>query len=251
MKKETSVFTVFFICVVLTFSAASVRAEAISTSTAVIDWGSLDITGDITWEFKVSESVVYVEDATGPDEDEDYYNGLDWVDTNAFASVPNAYGDAYTDNDYLYEEVYAIANETTSLWAFSGALAHRMGGFTALADGFVTISVDYELSQDLSTDNTGEWARGLARAVLELKNWSLNDGDGDMASLENYVSDGGSMYGLEDSGTLTASVWFGEGHYGEFGAYVLNEADVETPEPATIALLGLGALSLLRRKHRT
>ncbi|MCJ7655917.1 MAG: PEP-CTERM sorting domain-containing protein [Dehalococcoidia bacterium] len=250
MKKEMSIFTALFICAVLTFSAAGVRAEAVSMSEAWIDWETLSITGDITWSTQNSQSHAYVEDAT--DWDEDYQTESGWVDTSAFASIGvplyHVYGSAYTSNFYIDEEVYALANETTAMWTHADASAERWGIFTANSSGLVTFSADYGLWQDLLTDYVGEWASGYAEAGLWLVNFDTSGENYARPALENEVWDGDSITDSDD-GTLTVAVWFDAGNSGQFHAWAYNDADVEVPEPATICLLGLGALSLLRRKR--
>ena len=220
MKNGTLVLTTFFICAALTFSAASVRADAISTSQAWIDWTSLVISGAITWTEKGSESYAWAEDETGWDE----------------------------DDGFLYEEVSALADGNI-MGAYSDADAYRWGYFVATSDGLVEISVDYELVQKLSTENGGEWADGIAAAEL----WLMNEWDMyptcDSVELYNEVFDGDSMSDSA-SGTLTVSVWFDTGDEGWFDVGVWNEAYVEIPEPATIALLGLGTLSMVSVKRR-
>ena len=255
MKKEMLVFKVFFICAVLTFSAASARAEAVSISQAWIDWTSVSISGDIRWVDKSSGSGAVAEDVTGLYED--FQEEVEWVDTNAFASAFPTYGDAYTNDDYLYEKGYAIANEATTPWARSYTLAGRWGNFTAVSNGLVEISVDYRLSLELRTDYLGELAYGLAKVELLLGKGPL-EGDGDMEKLENSVSDGASIPDYEQAGTLTVAYWFDAEDEGSVsflvGDMVLNTAEVvggTIPEPATIALFGLGALGLLRSSRRS
>ena len=233
------------ICLAVLVIAAGVRAGAVSTSTseAGIDWASLTITGDITWGDEGSESYAYAEDAT--DSDENYQSESEWMDTSAYALIGDSFGNAYTHDDYLYEEVYAIANETATPWAYAEAGAYREGYFTATSDGWVEISANYELWQELFTDCEGEfpWTSGYAGAELWLTNDSTSERDEDIAELEITVC------GMETrDGTLTVEMYFTEGNAGYFGAGVYNEASVQIPEPATICLLGLGALSLIGSK---
>jgi hypothetical protein len=247
MKKEMSVFTALFICAVLTFTAAGVRATAVSTSQARMDWTSLTINGDITWGDKSSQSYAYAEDATGWDDGSQYESG--WVNTSAYASVYHAYSDASTSDYSLYEEVYAIANDAVTTWASAEEVyAYRWGNFTADSNGLVTFSADYELWQQLLTDYVGEYAYGYAEAGLWLYSYDTAVRDYDYSSLNNEVWDGDSIT-VGDDGTLTVAVWFNAGNSGQLQAWASNDADVQIPEPATIALLGLGALSLIRRKR--
>jgi hypothetical protein len=249
MKKE--ILSLMVICLVLTFSAASTHAGAVSTSQARVDWASLAISGDITWSDKGSQSYAYVKDATGPDEDIQPKPG--WVDTSAFASVYHAYGDADTNDNYLYEKVYALANDATTMWACAEAEARRWGYFTANSDGWVTFSSDdsncYELSlsQDLATGDVNEWAYGYAEAGLRLLNDDTSDRDEDMPAIE-IKAWYGHFITVDATGKLTVTVWFDAGNKGSFEAWVYNEAEAELPEPATVCLLGLGCLLLGRNR---
>ncbi len=235
------------ICLVVLVIAAIVHANAVSTSAARMDWTSLTITGDITWteDSNYSYSYAYAADDTGYSYDEQEEPG--WADTYAYAWIGNSWGDAYTDNSYLYESVYASASKTTTTQAYSSASANRWGNFTAISDGPVQFSADYELLQSLYTDYVGESAYGYAQARLSLENSSAYEWGEDRAWLENSVWDGG-LINDEDAGTLMVAVYFDAGNSGFFQAWVGNDAGAQIPEPATLSLLGLGALSLIRRK---
>jgi hypothetical protein len=234
------------ICLVVLAIAANVHAEAISTSIAQIDWTSLTISGDITWLDKGSESYAYAEDDTGSNKDVQT-DESGWMDTSASASIALIYGDAYTNDDYLYEEVYAIANDATTTLAYAEAYAARWGNFTANSNGWVEFSADYEIWQQLLTNDVDEWAYGHAEAGLYLMNEDTDDEDSPV--LDNEVYDGGSMTD-SDKGTLMVSLWFDAGGVGYFEAWASNDTEVvvPVPEPATICILGLGVLSLVRRK---
>jgi hypothetical protein len=230
------------ICLVVPVIATSVHANAVATSTALIDWTSLTITGDITWidESKVSYSGAYAENIVGLDEDVLELQG--WVNTSAFASMGNSYGKAYTNSNYLYEDVLAGAGKTTTMWMTTQAEALRYGTFTANSAGTVEFSVDYELQQNLLTTNMGEWSYGIAAAAAAyLQNATTSVEDIHQSILENFVADGNSITDW-DGGTLTVATWFDAGDVGYFEAAVWNNAEVQIPEPATICLLAIGSL---------
>ena len=244
-----------FVWLSLIFSANSSQAISISNSKAIIYWDTLDISGIlIEWISKESESWAKAGDDWNYDESSDLKYG--WVYTSASASVTNAKADAWTDDTALYEEVWAMS--TGPYEAYSGARAWRYGHFKALEPGYLTISVNYFLTQDLSTEYLGEWADGGAHACLELYKYDTDtfnwvDRVEDWRNLGNWVDDGESGH-WEDSGTLTVTLSFDEGEEGGFVAEVGNCADVYSPvpEPCTMLLLGSGlaGLGLIGRRFR-
>lgn len=245
MKKGILSFATFFICLVLTLSASTAHAVSSSISDAWIEWTSLVINGDITLTDTGSESLAYAENDEAWDWDGISLPG--WVDTSATAVVVNVYGQSWTNNSELYEEVSALANGNTT-YGYADAEALRWGEFVANSPGFINITIDYQLTQDLYTEVVGDEAEGFSEAGLLLYNeWDMYPTE-DTASLFNFVSDGATFTDSQ-TGTIGVSVWFDTLDAGYFEAWVYNGAEVTiVPEPATIALLGLGSLVLLRRK---
>ena len=250
MKKGKFVFMACFVWLSLIFSANSSHAMSISNSMAIIHWDTLDISGiEIEWISKGSGSWAEAWDDWDYDWSEEYKDG--WVYTSALASVTNATADAWTDDMELHEEVFAMSTGPYEAYSYAGAV--RWGVFKALETGDLTISVDYYLTQELSTEYLGESAEGEAYALLAL--YSGLDGVGveDQRELWNSVYNGGSGY-WEDSGTLTVTLWFDEGQVGEFYADVWNHADVYSPVPVPCTMLllgsGLAGLGLIGRRFR-
>ena len=242
MRKETAIFAAFFISLALILSAGTARAASYSASDAWLDWTSFTITGDITWLDQGSGSYAYVKDDTGWQEDLDEMQG--WVDTAAAKSLTYANAEAWTNDNELYEAVDALTIGPFNAGAYSDAWAYRWGDFVANSDGIVTISADYELSQELTTDFTGEWAWGWSEAGLFLVNENTFSFDEVMPGLFNMVFDGDSFLD-SDSGTMEVSLFFSAGDTGYMEAWVYNEAQA-IPEPATLVMLSLGALGFLR-----
>lgn len=246
MKKQLSIITGF--CIVLAFCADA--QAGISHSVSTIDWTSLSITGEIAWEELGSVSYAMAYDDSGWGMDGDEKEG--WVLTSALAQPTQSYptyGNAHTNDNELYEEVSAQTNGTTITYAYAEAGAGFWGYFIAAVDGYVTFSADYEISQNLACVNADEWSYGYAEAVLYLENDTDETEDEDSDILINEAW-GGDDLSDSASGTFTVSLWFNAWESGYFEAWVYNEAEAEViPEPATIAILGLGSLVLFRKRQ--
>lgn len=239
MKKLLCVFAL------LAF-ATCIRAEIISTSESEI-WVLPIVSGDITWSSKGSQSSVYTIDDTG--EDGILNKRAKWINTSAFSALSLTYGKASTTDNYLYGDVYARTDATTVIFPYATGNAFRWGYFIANSDGYVEFSANYQIEQQLRTEYTDELAYGFAEVMLGLYNETASEETEDYRTLENEIYDG-VFFTDSESGALTVRLWFNAGDVGSFEACAYDEAETEmkAPEPATIALLAIGALALLRRK---
>lgn len=232
-------------------------ADATSTSKAVLDWTtfSCQYTGtSINWVSRGSVSNTGAEDRNSPRVlDQMLLEG--WVDTSAKASVPNAWGAAWTTDWEVGEEVYADTAHQGVFSALSLAVAGRGGYFEAVGDGTLTASVDYSLEQVLTTEVIGDYAVGLAVAWLDLRNYNTRESDDDGDDIQGlaYYDAGPSFFDFFDSksGTLTVSLAFSDGDTGEFVAAVENIAGVQSipaPGAALLGIIGLGVAGVKLRK---
>ncbi len=266
MLKKTifSVLAVFIISGIMALAGpASVHAAAVSNSTALLDWGSFEIILDsgmgLTWIERREDVVAYADDDyafDGPYSDSDYDDTTEWSwgEIGVTASTPYAEGSGWTTTSEVGETVWALADGAPNTYASAWAFADRWVGFEISGSGYVTVNVDYSLDLYVSTDRAGDEAYAYASSYIELYS-SSGDWDYDEDFLDYAVYDGaGDAFAA--GGTLTLSVWFNDGEYGEIYAEVYNDAEVYSapiPEPSTMLLLGSGLLAVpfIRRMLRS
>jgi len=252
VKNKKFLLAFFVVCFVLTCFIGSAGAASYSHSYAVIDWATIQITeplhGTTYWGSKHSGSLAWAADDF--DTVQDTESDGDWGDTTADVSLPNAWGQAWTDDDELYEEVEAATDGSYTLYAAADAWAERSASYWANQSGVMRIFADYTLYQDLSTENLGDKAKGVSKAFLRLVSQD-DPGITDYAEviLGHSVQNGGTFSDTL-TGTLMVELECAGGNHYNFYASVWNSSEVEVPipEPATICLIGLGGLLLRRRK---
>jgi hypothetical protein len=204
----------------------------------------MTITGNITWTSQESLSHAFAANNITSDEDIDTVS--DWnQQTVASANVTSALGLGQTASNKLYGEVSANCDGVTVSEAFADAGARRQGYFTANVSGYVTVSASYSVTQVLRTELTGETADGHSTARLRMideSGWDMQED-----SFHDSVSDG-LDYSNTRSGTLTVRLWYDAGETGFLECEVGSVA-LAVPEPATLGLLAVGGLTLLRRRR--
>jgi hypothetical protein len=227
---------------------------ATANSKGALDWStfSYSYTGtNLYWYDALSYPWATAEDRDSPYvKDEDY--SLDWGDTSATTSVPNASANAWTTTDQVAEEAYADTTGQGLFWAYADAAANRGGGFEVVGNGTLTVSIDYRLEQTLTTETIGDYAFCYLMAALGVEKNNSPPGDSVYDELYNAVTDGASF---SDSryGTLTLSSDFLDGDIGAVSAYVVGlvhvESTIPTPGAFILASIGVGLVGWLRRRR--
>ncbi|MBW1800633.1 MAG: VPLPA-CTERM sorting domain-containing protein [Deltaproteobacteria bacterium] len=233
----------------------------------------------------ISQSEAYAEDSFNFNEGLHRSDG--WVPTRADAVRGWAKGHGWTEGNgtstgsQIGEEVLAEANIADNPYAYSWAYGYRSGYFEVPEDpdpqqvntGQLTITVNYNLSQNLQTDNVDEFAYGWALADLwliklesvypidDLRAMDLEDIEflpylaeaSDEDVLDNEVFDGDDIVVTPFDGTLIVTLNFAQGEAGFFDSFAENEAFaaiVPIPSAVWLLLSGLIGFAGFRRKLR-
>jgi hypothetical protein len=131
-----------------------------------------------------------------------------------------------TPEDPIVRFIEDISNDTTFAWT----------------DYHITIGMNNSTFSILSTGllaPAGWTANVTAVAPGQIPN---GGGSGYVGSINYVMSTGGSPIAISDTGTFGFKISF-------TGSTAFSMEQVPTPEPTTIALLGLGGLALIRRRR--
>jgi PEP-CTERM motif-containing protein len=252
---RTFVLRTAFVVLALGWSpiVSSAHAASIAITTATLDW-----TG---FTFQVSDglsidAIVYANlgsstDASTNHGPTDSDSGA--TSSSAFSSYLNALGSGIASGDAsngaLTSSSGSASFGTVSSLNSAAADAYASTAFWLYGSGqgTLTVEVPYELFIDTGQSSAADLAMATAFVSLQLgpgAGWYASD------SLSSLQAGTGSIH---KTGTLTLSRSFVDPVWGPLvyiGAQAKTEAITAVPEPSTLGLVGLGALSVLRARRK-
>jgi len=174
--------------------------------------------------------------------DDDY--GLPY--SYSYASTSHSWGESEADTaaDYLKASNYASADASVlESWGY-GSTVYRV--YFDLDTG-QTIDIDYDFDGFIWVDSGNAAGSGFSTGLLsiEINGSPVYDSDPEWDDFVAVTGIGYDEMTLSDSGTI--SHLFAAGSH-QIAFYVDTYENAAVPEPATICLLGLGGLGLLRRR---
>jgi hypothetical protein len=233
----------FALAVIVLTPASSAFATAGAHSSSAIDLSSLQISPGASMTLNLFEANGSSQSPIGSQYPRDYMFG-------PFTSIGSGYNFATTtalaNSSGLNQESIASANDPGASY-YANAWSVYDGFFTVTGSGNITITAGYDLFLQLFTDFPSESAFGWSSASLNIFNSSTF---GFTSDVHELISATPGNYLDYTSGTLTATLPFEAGQTGSFRLIVEGEAAASVPEPATVALLGIGLFgsALLRKR---
>lgn len=254
-RKFPTIFSALLVQSAVLVSPA--HATAISDSSVILnlDWDSMN--GVVVWEdgnYKNNGADANLEGVT----DSNYQTEGGWSGDPTLSYTAqvtaDAVGNASTDATSASASAHARAD---GIGAISGTdedvsasgTSHRGKVFSPIADGDITFSFEYSMSQLFSKDSPAEGYSGWSLAELILRLGSDQIGYDDFILNNTGSSETGNLSFTVD--LLASNSYYLEGHVYTSSSARSPGQDATVPEPGILALMGFGLASLgfFRRKR--
>lgn len=227
-----------------------VHATAISDSSVILnlDWDSMsDVVVWSEGDFKFNGADANLEGVTASNyQTEDGWSGDPALSYSAQVTA-DAMGNASTGATSASASAHARADgigaisDTDEDVSASGT-SHRGKVFSPIADGEVTFSFGYAMSQLFSKDFPAEGYSGWSIAELILRLGSEEIGYDDFILNNAGTSETGNLTFTVD--LLASNSYYLEGHVYTSATARAPKQEATIPEPGTLALMGLGMAGL-------
>ena len=255
-------FLLFYPLLLLFSSFTHAVVISDSSVTLTLDWSSLD--SYVVWNpanYKNNGASANLDGVVDTDNQWDDPTVQVWVGDPTVSYTAQVTADAIGSANTTIDSANATAHARADGIGTSSppdenvsasGTSHRGKVFSPIEDGFITFSFDYIISQtfikDFSTENYSSWS------IAELYMSDSSAGGAIIAEDEFILNNAGTT----ENGTLgftldllSSHFYYIEGHV--YTASSANSPEQETPgipEPATLALMGLGLAGIGYRRKK-
>jgi len=248
MRSFRIILTVLVLVVMLQSASAEVIYQELFTGTTVgvsepwanVGWVGYENTTASGWSYNCAPGSAVVEDGGS-------------INSNPIApdaTTHYSYGYGHIDKaSFQFTEEYSFSLDTMSELQFSARTNHSSGGLSHLGENIraaVRVGSDWYVSDTDFTIKEGGWSLTNPDAT-----WNIDADSVNWYSLtfDPGVAMGvGSQVALPTTGTVTAFGFYADAQAYNRAIRMDNYKISAVPEPATIALLAMGMLAVLKRR---